>query len=196
MTDTSVAAAHFERLYAAHSDPWNYATSRYEARKYATTLAALPRARFRSAFEPGCSIGVLTRALAARCDMLLSVDVSETALAIARERCDRARNVRFRRMRIPGEWPARTFDLIVLSEILYYQSRRDIQATARKSARGLRAAGIVVLVNWLGATGTARSGDQAARQFIAQSRRRLRRVAWRRTSHFRLDVLAVADRAL
>jgi SAM-dependent methyltransferase len=194
MNDT-VAAAFFERLYKAEPDPWNYATSRYEARKYAATLAALPRARFRSGFEPGCSIGVLTRALARRCDMLLAADVSETALARARARRDGMRNVRFHCMRIPCNWPRRTFDLIVLSEVLYYQSCRDIQATARKSSRNLRASGVVLLVNWLGATGTARTGDQAARQFIAQSRRRLRVITRRRTQRFRLDVLVVESRA-
>ena len=32
----------------------------YEQRKYAVTLAALPQRRYATAYEPGCSIGVLT----------------------------------------------------------------------------------------------------------------------------------------
>jgi len=188
MKDTSVPPDHFERIYANDPDPWRYATSPYEKRKYAATLAALPRLRFNRAFEPGCSIGVLTRMLARRCGRLLASDMSEISLDHARARCRGVRNIHFRRMRIPAEWPTGTFDLIVLSEVLYYQSRRDVWATARKTLRCLRAEGVVVMVHWLGVTGTARGGDQVARQFINQTTR-LRRVARRRTGSYRLDVL-------
>jgi chemotaxis methyl-accepting protein methylase len=100
------------------------------------------------------------------------------------------RHVRFRRMRVPAEWPNRAFDLIILSEVLYYQSRRDQSATARKISRSLRAQAIVVLVNWLGETGTARSGDTAAKQFIRETGRLLHVVRQTRNSRYRLDVLA------
>eukprot|EP01037_Dinobryon_pediforme_P001478 gene1476-1499_t len=57
---------HFEKLYAANPDPWNFNTSEYEAAKYAATLEALPRPRFHHGLEVGCSFGVLSRALAQR----------------------------------------------------------------------------------------------------------------------------------
>ena len=50
------------------------------------TLAALPRARYRRALEPGCSIGVLTALLATRCDEIVATDVVDDALAGARAR--------------------------------------------------------------------------------------------------------------
>ena len=87
MMDASVAPKDFQQLYAAHADPWGYETNPYETGKYAVTLRLLPRRRFRCGFEIGCSIGVLTRLLAERCDWLLAVDVSELSLARARERC-------------------------------------------------------------------------------------------------------------
>ena len=61
-------AEHFRRLYARSADPWAFRTSAYEKEKYRQTIAALGERRFRSGFEPGCSIGVLTRMLAERCD--------------------------------------------------------------------------------------------------------------------------------
>ena len=56
----SLSPAYFEGVYANSADPWNFETSEYEAAKYADTLACLPRERFTSALEVGCSIGVLT----------------------------------------------------------------------------------------------------------------------------------------
>ncbi|MFE7421819.1 hypothetical protein [Rhodococcus sp. NPDC057529] len=60
--------SYFDAMYAASPDPWGFGDRWYEQRKYALTLAALPRPRYRRAFEPGCSIGILTAALAHRCD--------------------------------------------------------------------------------------------------------------------------------
>jgi protein-L-isoaspartate O-methyltransferase len=52
----------------------------YEKRKYAITLAMLPRPSYRHALELGCSVGVLTEALAARCDHVTATDIVQTAL--------------------------------------------------------------------------------------------------------------------
>ena len=56
---------YFDELYAQAGDPWDLATRWYEQRKYAITLALLPRQHYAHAFEPGCSIGVLTALLTA-----------------------------------------------------------------------------------------------------------------------------------
>lgn len=56
---TSLPPDYFDVRYAADPDPWNFAGSPYERDKYAATLAALPRERYASALEVGCSIGVL-----------------------------------------------------------------------------------------------------------------------------------------
>ena len=76
---SSLPAAYFAALYQADADPWRFASSDYERRKYAATLAALPRRAYRREFEVGCSIGVLTSQLARRCEHLLAVDVVDTA---------------------------------------------------------------------------------------------------------------------
>ena len=67
-------------MYQAAADPWGFEDRWHEQRKYAISLAQLPAARYRSAFEPGCSVGVLTRLLASRCDTLLSCDVAAAAV--------------------------------------------------------------------------------------------------------------------
>ena len=65
---SSLGPEHFQRLYDASSDPWQFRSSQYEQAKYRATIASLGTRRFRSGFEAGCSIGVLTRLLAERCE--------------------------------------------------------------------------------------------------------------------------------
>ena len=63
------------RMYDESDDPWDFETSWYERRMSAITLASLPRRRYRSAYEPGCSIGVLTGCLRTVCDALLGSEI-------------------------------------------------------------------------------------------------------------------------
>ena len=49
------------------------------------TVASLPLERYRRCYEPGCSVGLLTRLLAARCDEVLATDAIESAVLQARE---------------------------------------------------------------------------------------------------------------
>ena len=62
----TLGASYFDGQYAASADPWGFTSRWYERRKYAISVAMLPSARYRSAFEPGCSIGELTAMLAPR----------------------------------------------------------------------------------------------------------------------------------
>lgn len=182
-------AAHFQRLYDADPDPWGFRTSRYEQAKYRRTIEALGPQRFVSGFEAGCSVGVLTRMLASRCDALLAVDIVEQPLRMARAACANQPWVRFGRMQIPGEWPAVRFDLIVLSEVLYFLSPIDIAATADHAATCLGSNGVVVLVNWRGRSGAPCTGDEAAEIFIDRARGSLGVSTQYREDRYRLDVL-------
>lgn len=163
----SHGASHFQRLYDASPDPWGFCSSAYEAEKYDRTIAALGDRRFRSGFEPGCSIGVLTRRLADQCERLLAVDIVATPLAAARAACADRPGVRFAVMDISSAWPAERFDLIVLSEVLYFLSPEAIASVAWRTAGSLLPGGLAVLVNWLGHGDDPVSGDTAARLFIA-----------------------------
>ncbi|MTD14906.1 methyltransferase domain-containing protein [Nakamurella sp. YIM 132087] len=146
--ETSLDAPWFDDFYRAGEDPWGFRTRWYEERKRAVTMASLPRRRFRSAFEPGCALGVLTADLAERCDAVLATDISETPLVAARERLGHSRTVRLEQLRVPQEWPDGRFDLIVLSEIGYYCSRSDLASLAGSAARSLTQDGVLVACHW------------------------------------------------
>jgi SAM-dependent methyltransferase len=178
--------AYFDALYATDPDPWGFATSTYERKKYEQTLAALP-GRIGSAFEVGCSIGVLTCQLALRCHSLLAVDVAEAALAEARRRCADRANVTIARMQIPQEWPARHFDLVLFSEVLYYFATDDLERTAMRARASITPGGHALLVHYILPTDYPASGDAATDGFIARSG--LTPILQRREPQYRLDLL-------
>ena len=184
----------FDRLYAERPDPWDLAGSPYERDKRAATLAALPRPRFEAALEVGCSLGVLTEALAARCDRLLALDFAEAALARARARCAALPQVAFRCAHLPGDWPEGRFDLVVFSEVLYFLDAGDIARAAAACAASLLPGGTCVLVNWTGETDTPCTGEEAADRFIAAAG--LVAAPPCRAPGYRLDVLRAGEAAL
>jgi Nodulation protein S (NodS) len=181
---------YFDALYSADPDPWKFATSTYERGKYALTLNAMPKPRFRSALEVGCSIGVLTRSLALRCDFVVAIDAALAPLIEARRRCSHLPNVRFEQMFVPGEWPSGVYDFILLSEVIYYLSREDVGRLAVKVTNSLDKDGSVILVHWTGPTDYPLSGDEAAALFIERIQPTCVVERGDRFREFRLDVLA------
>lgn len=191
MTGSTLDPAYFDALYAADPDPWRFTTSVYEDDKYRATLAALPRRRYTDAVEIGCSIGVLTARLAERCDSLLATDVAQTALAAAAQRCA-GLPVRFSLSLLPDSPPVGRFDLIMLSEVLYYFSARDLVRVAAACAAAAQPGADVMLVHWLGPTPDyPLTGDEAVAAFLAAA-------GWatvirqERTPDYRLDLLRAA----
>ncbi len=149
----SATEADLAATYADGPDPWGFRTSAYEAAKFAATRAALPRARYRSGLEIGCGNGELARRLAPLCDAYTGLDAVETALAEARLAVPGARFVRaFLPCPLP---PPVTYDLVVLSEILYFLDPAGIADLARQ----IPPAADVLCVTWLGATGYALTGE-------------------------------------
>ena len=187
--EQSLPPAYFDEIYAGDPDPWRFTTSPYEKAKYAATLAALPRVHYASALEIGCSIGTLTQPLAERCDAVLALDVAEAALTQARARCARLPHVAFANGQVPGSWPDGRFDLVLLSEVVYYLDRGDILRLADRLSRSLAPEGDVVLVHWLGPTHYPLSGDEASEALIAALHDIAVPTRSDRCAEYRLDVL-------
>jgi SAM-dependent methyltransferase len=145
---TTMGQEYFDGMYAASADPWGLETRWYEQRKYRVTLALLPAERYGDAFEPGCSVGVLTRQLAARCDRLLSCDWAPAAVAAAAQRNAAHPNVRVDRRLLPRDWPSGRFDLIVFSELLYYFGEGDLERVLDQAVGALRPGGTLIAVHW------------------------------------------------
>jgi SAM-dependent methyltransferase len=182
-----VPADYFRELYRANDDPWRYAASAYERQKYNATLNALPRARYGSALELGCSVGVFTALLAARCDELVAVDVSEDALARAAERCRGAPHVRFAVCDLLTNFPAGRFDLVTFCELGFYFGPNDRRQIRDAIAGALHPDGDLVLVHWTPLVeGHAATADAVHDDFLHDARFTHR--SGSRAQTFRLDV--------
>lgn len=191
----TLPARYFTDIYAADPDPWRLATSAYERDKYAATLASLPRQSYGAALEIGCSIGVLTRALAPRCCALTALDVAPAAIAAASARCADQPQVGFVLGAVPGDWPPGRFDLILLGEVLYFFTEGDLARVVARVAESLTPGGDCVLVHWLGPQDFPLSGDAAAESFIAGAAAFAEVIAQTRAPEYRIDVLRARDPA-
>ena len=142
----SLTPDYFDRMYADDADPWGFASRWYEQRKYALTLAALPAPTYATVLEIGCSVGIFTTALAARCASLTAVDASAAALQTARSRVPA--HVRLLEGSVPADWPGGSYDLVVLSEVGYYLDHDDLTRLLDLVERDLAPGGVVVACHW------------------------------------------------
>lgn len=163
---------YFDNLYAGSADPWGFETSEYEREKYERTLGILARrGRYRNILEVGCSIGVFTSMLAPLCDKLLAVDVSEAAVAAARERLSDSPHVRVERRTLPEEMPEGPFDLIVASEVLYYWPAEVMLAALGHFEEELAPGGALLAVHWRKETKTyPLQGDEVHELLLEHTR--------------------------
>jgi 2-polyprenyl-3-methyl-5-hydroxy-6-metoxy-1,4-benzoquinol methylase len=182
---------YFDDVYAANDDPWNFETSEYEKGKYAATISALTKNRYKSAFEIGCSVGVLTSLLSQKCSSILAVDISEKPLEIARRRMAANDSVEFRKMSVPAEFPDQMFDLILLSEVGYYLSMEDLTLLQHKLYNHLEPSGQLLLVHWTPLVHDyPLTGDQVHDCFtaFAKENHRMKKLSSMREEKYRLDL--------
>jgi len=153
----SVDKDHLRNLYAKTSDPWGFRESAYEQAKFAATRAAPSQPRYRAAFELGCGNGQLARHLAPLCDRYVGMDAIEVAIDAARQAVPEAE---FMQGFYPCDLPQGAFDLLILSEILYFLDEGDLQRLGRDIAgRWPRAE--IICVTWLGPSGNELQGEEA-----------------------------------
>jgi SAM-dependent methyltransferase len=152
------ALAEEDALWAVLTDParrgggWTQAeflaTGEQEVAHVLTVAERLRRpARRASALDFGCGAGRLTRALAARFERVVGVDIAEGMLAVARRLTADAGNVELVHNDLPDlrRFTDATFDLALSSVVLQHQpSRRAAAAYAAELVRVTRPDGLVV----------------------------------------------------
>jgi SAM-dependent methyltransferase len=186
MAISTVSKEFFEEKYRASRDPWNFSCSSYELNRYDEIMRLLENQTFNHAFEPGCSIGVLTERLAGRCQDLFAMDISPTAVAMARKRCGRYPNVTIVEGALPDDSPGGTFDLIIFSEIGYYFERGVLTGVRDLLTKRLARQGVFVGVHWLGVSADhLLTGDEV--HDVLRASNSLRMTASRRYDGFLLE---------
>lgn len=176
----------FEERYSRTSDPWQFLTSAYEQSRYETTLRALARERYGSAYEPGCSVGAFTLKLARIADQVIATDVAPSAVRRAKRRCVPWRNVTIRCEDVSRYLPPSPLELCVFAEIGYYFEPEALARIATSISNRLGKNAEFIAVHWLGSSEDhVLHGD--AVHGILQSSLPLQWISGERHEHFRLD---------
>lgn len=152
LRDSATATTTFDGLYAQRPDPWHYLGSPYEERKRAVTLASLPRSRYATVLELGCSIGVLTAELAPRAGRLLAVDASQVALDAAARHLEGLEHIELAQAVLPHQWPAvdpGSQELVMVSEIGYFLAPDELDLLLARCLEALAPNGHLLLCHWL-----------------------------------------------
>ena len=182
------SAAFFEAKYKERADPWDFSSNAYELRRYDAIISAIAHRRYARAFEPGCSIGVLTERLAAHCDEVYAIDFSPSASAQAQVRCARLPQVEVRCAALPEGTPAKDFDVLVLSEIGYYFTPQDWQRVSAALINPIPRGATVLAAHWLGHSQDHRmSGDEVHEILLSHTMLRIEHTE--RHPNMRLDRL-------
>lgn len=193
--DRTLPASYFEAMFQGDPDPWGLESRAYEAAKFDATVAALGGRTYGRAFEVGCAGGSLTRRLAPLCSSLLAIDVSETALERARQKCEDLAQVRLAQMAFPQTTPDLVdVDLIVLSEVAYYWDHADLERAGVWMCEAVAPGGDILLVHWTGETDYPQTGDGAVEALGSVLGDRVETVVSRRETAYRLDLWRGRDR--
>lgn len=147
---TSTSREFFEQLYRADPDPWGFEHDEYELDRYARVLDHIDIGRYHTAFEPGCSVGILTELLSTVCGEVLAVDIAAPAVEQARRRCEGRAGVRVEVGALPDALPTEPVDLIVFSEVGYYFTRPALIALADRLSATLAPGGRLIAAHWIG----------------------------------------------
>lgn len=165
----------FEAMFRADPDPWNYGHSRFEAYKRRVLLRACGDRTYGRGLELACANGETTRALRPRCLRLLGVDASPSALAEAVRRTAGFSRIEFQRAVLPQETPRGPFDLLVVSELLYYMPEREMRVLLRQLRRATAPGGKIVVLhhvrNFADAAQPPRLAQRRARAWLAERMR-------------------------
>jgi 2-polyprenyl-3-methyl-5-hydroxy-6-metoxy-1,4-benzoquinol methylase len=115
------AEQEFDDFYRGRDDPWGYSASAEDRQRHLTALELLDgviRKHRPKALEVGCAEGRFTAQLAPRCRSLLAVDISDIAIARARERCSEFPQVSFARWNVRTNPSPGQFELLTCMDVI------------------------------------------------------------------------------
>lgn len=184
----------FEAMFRENVDPWDYAGSPFEAYKRRILLRACGARIYGRVLELACANGETTKALRPRSLRLCAVDGSSTALGEAARRTQGLSKITLRHALLPRDMPKGPFDLIVVSELLYYLKSGSMTVLLRKLKAALAPGGrIVILHHVLDFDDAAQLPKLAQARATAFFRRRTKPVYNHRNERF--DASAFVHRA-
>ncbi|MFM8479386.1 MAG: class I SAM-dependent methyltransferase, partial [Planctomycetaceae bacterium] len=133
------SADEFLRRYRqGRADAWGYVGNADHEARAIRILAALPDWPVADLLELGCAEGFLTRRFLERGVAVTACDLSAEAIERARSWCGNNARVQFHVGDIRSQLPGGTFDVCLLSDVLYYLSPAEIRKLSNQLSSRLR----------------------------------------------------------
>ncbi len=180
-----VSLDQLKRLYDTTDDPWHFRTSTYEQIRFGATVASLEGRHYAQLLEIGCGNGELARQLHSSTHRYVGVDASLVALEAAKRAVPHAE---FEERFLPCDLPNGQFELIVLSEVLYFLDRAGLASLAGQIRHRWPMAQLLC-VNYLGPSGNELQGKEAFAHFMQALGSHYRHESVLMDENFRIDRL-------
>lgn len=143
-----ITLAGFDAKFADNADPWRTFSDTDEALKRRAILHAIGAGPWGRVLELAAGNGSNSAVIAPRA---LRLDATEATASGTRLIADaiapRANRARAIRLAVPARLPRVRYDNVVVAELLYYLSPREMEKTATEVAIALRPGGMLVLAH-------------------------------------------------
>jgi cyclopropane fatty-acyl-phospholipid synthase-like methyltransferase len=137
----------FADKFARDADPWNTWTAPDEVLKRKAILHALPAHRIGRLLELGAGNGSNSAALVSQALRLHATEATQEGTALVAKAIAGANRACAMQLVVPAPPPAASYDAIVIAELMYYLSEKDMATLARQVASRLRLGGTLVLAH-------------------------------------------------
>ncbi|WP_375396900.1 class I SAM-dependent methyltransferase [uncultured Sphingomonas sp.] len=137
----------FATKFSESDDPWLTFTDRDEAMKRRAILRALGPGPIGRVLELAAGNGSNSAAIAPRALRLDATEGTQEGTQLTAEAIAPWHRARALRLALPAPFPRPLYDVVVIAELLYYLSPRDMRAVAEAIARALRPGGTLVLAH-------------------------------------------------
>ncbi len=148
--DRYYSAQYFDEVFRQDVDPWVYRGRDVPEKRREIILDALKVRRYSNLLEIGCAEGWMTPRLADLADQVVSIDISEVALARAQQECQSRPHVRFQKVDLLTDpLPDGPFDGVVCAGVLVYLPKDEQLRVCKQIIEKLRDHGILLLEHTL-----------------------------------------------
>ncbi|WAP66744.1 class I SAM-dependent methyltransferase (plasmid) [Jiella pelagia] len=187
---------HFAELYADDGDPWHARSSRYEVEKRADNCAQLDVRCYERGLDIGCGEGHLAAELVNRAIVRSMTGLDRDAGIVARANgaYGQRSELRFATGALPDDLPEVPFDLVVVSEVLYFLDEPALVALAQHLSNRMQTGADILVVSYLGETGTPLSGRAAHDLFLALFGTALTTLSLRTHEQYQAELLRFSPR--
>lgn len=137
----------FDAKFSGNDDPWSTFTDRDEARKRGAILCGIGGRQVGRMLELAAGNGSNSVALSRLALRLDATEGTPSGVGLVTRAVRGNHRVSVSRLILPDRFPRAYYDAIVIAEVLYYLSARDMAAVARTVAAALRRGGRLVLAH-------------------------------------------------